>query len=106
EIQEAYHKVEAIAEGKLLSMLPPELASEFTPMISNQDPEIHAIVKAADKLSAYIKCIEEVKAGNHEFRMAKEQIYEGLKENSLPSLRYFLEHFMGDFELTLDELQQ
>ena len=68
------------------------------------DPEIHVLVKAADKLSAYLKCVEELKAGNLEFKKAKEQTYAALLENRTPALGYFMEHFLDGFELTLDEL--
>ena len=73
--------------------------------MKEQDPEIRAVVKAADKLSAYLKCVEELKAGNNEFRLAREQTWEALMDNPLPALQYFIEHFLPSFELTLDELQ-
>ncbi|MBO5918299.1 MAG: 5'-deoxynucleotidase, partial [Oscillospiraceae bacterium] len=63
DIQAAYKQVESMAEQKLLSMLPEELHGDFDPIVSISDPDIHALVKAADKLSAYLKCVEEVKAG-------------------------------------------
>ncbi len=69
------------------------------------DPEVRALVKAADKLSAYLKCVEELKAGNNEFKKAKEQTLAALEENTLPALQYFMEEFLPGFELTLDELQ-
>ena len=93
-----------MAERKLLSMLPPDLRPDFEDAVTIPDPEIHAIVKAADKLSAYLKCVEELKAGNSEFRKAKEQTYAALCRNRSPALNYFLEHFLDGFELTLDEL--
>ena len=68
------------------------------------DEETRAVVKAADKLCAYIKCLEEGKAGNQEFQKAKENIEGALLENPLPEVRYFMEHFMESFSLTLDEL--
>ncbi len=64
----------------------------------------HELVKAADKLSAYIKCVEERKAGNKEFLSAERQTRAALEANPLPELAYFLEHFMPAFELDLDEL--
>lgn len=106
EIQKAYQSVEEMAEGKLLSMLPDSMQELFQPVLSNQDENITAIVKAADRLSAYIKCVEEVKAGNSEFTRAKEDIYQTLQASDLPSLQYFLEHLLPDFHLTLDELQK
>ena len=104
EIRDAYKMVEAVAEQKLLSMLPDELRPAYEEIITIPDPEIHALVKAADKLSAYLKCVEELKAGNLEFKKAKEQTYAALCQNTIPSLNYFMEHFLSGFELTLDEL--
>jgi len=104
DIQAAYKQVEAVAEQKLLSMLPEELRRDFDQAVTIPDPEVHAIVKAADKLSAYIKCVEELKAGNTEFKKAKEQTYAALCQNPIPALKYFMEHFLDGFELTLDEL--
>ena len=104
DIQSAYKDVEAVAERKLLSMLPPDLRPDFEEAITIQSPEIRAVVKAADKLSAYLKCVEELKAGNTEFKKAKEQTYATLCKNPSPALNYFMEHFLDGFELTLDEL--
>ena len=104
DIQSAYKAVEAVAERKLLSMLPPDLRPDFEPAVTIPDPHIRALVKAADKLSAYLKCVEELKAGNAEFKKAREQTYAALKENPLPALQYFMDHFLDGFELTLDEL--
>ena len=104
DIQAAYKAVEAVAEQKLLSMLPEDLRPDFADVLTICDPETHALVKAADKLSAYLKCVEELKAGNDEFKKAKEQTYAALRENPTPALGYFMEHFLSGFELTLDEL--
>ena len=104
DIRKAYKAVEAVAEQKLLSMLPEELRGDFVDAVTIPDPEIHALVKAADKLSAYLKCVEELKAGNTEFKKAKEQTYAALCQNPIPALRHFMEHFLDGFELTLDEL--
>ena len=103
-IQSAYQQVEAVAEQKLLSMLPEELRPAYEDAITIPDPEVKALVKAADKLDAYLKCVEELKAGNAEFRKAKEQTYAALCQNPIPALRYVMEHFLADFSLTLDEL--
>ena len=104
-IRSAYKDVEAVAEGKLLRMLPPELQGVYEPILTEADPEIRRVVKAADKLSAYIKCVEELKAGNNEFRKAAAQTRRALEEYGLPEVAYFLETFMDSFSLTLDELQ-
>ena len=103
-IQSAYQQVEAVAEQKLLSMLPEELRPAYEDAITIPDPEVKALVKAADKLDAYLKCVEELKAGNAEFRKAKEQTYAALCQNPIPALQYFMEHFLEGFSLTLDEL--
>lgn len=104
-IREAYHQVEEVAADKLLGMLPGELRGAYEPLLREADPEIRRIVKAADKLSAYIKCLEELKAGNTEFRLAAEQTRQALEASPLPEVGYFMEHFLPAFELTLDELQ-
>ena len=105
-LRDSYQQVEAAAADRLLSMLSPELRPEFEPYLRESDPEIHAYVKAADKLSAYLKCVEEVKAGNSEFRLAKEQTWAALMDKPLPALQYFIDQFLPSFELTLDELQK
>ena len=104
DIQLAYKQVEAVAEAKLLSMLPEDLRPAYEEAITIVDPEVKALVKAADKLDAYLKCVEEVKAGNAEFKKAKEQTYVALCQNPIPALQYFMEHFLEGFSLTLDEL--
>ena len=105
EISSAYKQVEALACGKLLETLPEELRPAFEPLLTGETRTgLHDIVKAADKLSAYIKCIEERKAGNNEFCSAEKQIRGMLDESPLPEVAYFMEHFIPAFELTLDEL--
>ena len=105
DIQRAYKDIEAVAERKLLSMLPEDLRADYDEVITIPDPEIRALVKAADKLSAYIKCVEELKAGNNEFREAAAQTRKSLEAYELPEVVYFLETFMDSFALTLDELK-
>ena len=104
-IRAAYKDVEAVASRKLLDLLPPELQNAYRPLLLEEDPEIRRVVKAADKLSAYIKCVEELKAGNHEFREAAAQTRRALESYDLPEVAYFLETFMDSFSLTLDELK-
>lgn len=104
EIMQAYKQVEEIANEKLINTLPKELRDAFSVYMHEDDAEIKAIVKAADKLSAYIKCIEERKAGNNEFLSAEKQTRAKLDESDMPELKYFLENFIPAFELTLDEL--
>ena len=105
DIRNAYKQVEAVAERKLLKMLPAELQPVYAPILTLEGGEVEQLVKAADKLSAYIKCVEELKAGNNEFREAAAQTLRSLETYDLPEVRYFLETFMGSFSLTLDELK-
>ena len=104
-IRKAYKDVEAVAEQKLLAMLPEELQGVYAPVITGPGGEVEELVKAADKLSAYIKCVEELKAGNNEFREAAAQTRKALEEYELPEVRYFMDTFMDSFSLTLDELK-
>ena len=104
-INAAYKEVEDIACRKLLATLPEELRGAFRPLINGEtEARCHDLVKAADKLSAYIKCIEERRAGNDEFLSAEKQTREILVQSPLPEVKYFMEHFIPAFELTLDEL--
>ena len=104
-IRSAYRDVERVAETKLLEMLPEELRAAYAPVLTEVDAETERLVKAADKLSAHIKCLEELKAGNAEFRDAAAQTLEVLEGCGLPEVRYFLETFLPSFSLTLDELK-
>ena len=104
-IKTAYKEIEAVAEKKLLHMLPEELQEVYAPILTISDEETEQLVKAADKLSAYIKCVEELKAGNTEFRDAAAQTRQALEGYHLPEVAYFLEVFMDSFALTLDELK-
>ncbi len=105
DIQRAYQSVEAMAEEKLCAMLPTQLQEVFRPVLSCDDDKIREIVKAADKLSAHLKCVEEVKAGNSEFISAKKQTLLALEECKLACVAYFIEHILPEFTLTLDQLQ-
>ena len=105
EIMGAYKQVEALACEKLLATLPDELRGSFEPFLSGECEErCRDLVKAADKLSAYIKCIEERKTGNDEFISAEKQTKKTLEECGLAEVRYFMEKFIPAFEKTLDEL--
>ena len=105
DIRDAYKNVERVAERKLLDMLPPELRPAYEDLLRPADPEVETLVKAADKLAAHIKCLEELKAGNDEFRRAAQQTAAALDEMDLPELGYFREHFLASYSLTLDELE-
>lgn len=104
EIKKAYKQVERVSGEKLLDMLPESLRGSYTHLILEDDPQTLPIVKAADKLSAYIKCVEELKAGNQEFDSAARQTYQALQDMQLPELDYFMEHFLPAFSLNLDQL--
>lgn len=105
EIRDAYKQVEQLACDKLLATLPDELRGAFDDVMDGERAaRCHDLVKAADKLSAYIKCIEERKAGNDEFLSAEKQTRAILENCGLREVRYFLDHFIPAFELTLDEL--
>jgi 5'-deoxynucleotidase len=106
EIKTAYKQIERVAEEKLLVMLPPEIKGEYESLILGRedDKEIYAIVKAADKICAYLKCVEEMSAGNKEFEKAQKTIRTAIKKLDMPEVKYFMDTFVPSFELTLDEL--
>ena len=105
EIRDAYKQVEALACRKLLDTLPETLRPAYEELLSGETQErLHELVKAADKLSAYIKCIAERRAGNDDFLSAERQTRKLLEDSGLPEVDYFLKHFIPAFELTLDEL--
>lgn len=105
-IAEEYKKIELAAEQKLLSMLPEEFHQDYAPLLDSHciDPGDYHIVKQADSLCAYLKCLEELNAGNHEFAQAKKRLEETLAARETPEMRYFLETFAQSFTLTLDEI--
>ena len=104
-IRSAYDEVETVAVEKLLSALPDVLRPAYQSLLTApQRPEEYELVKAADRLSAYIKCVEERKAGNLEFSSAELGSRRKLEALALPEVDYFLEHFMPAFEKNLDEL--
>ncbi len=106
EIKASYGHVEDIAREKLLSMLPPELEQIYRPLINAETSSREArYVKAADKLCAYIKCVEELTAGNREFEKAEKAIKKELDSyDDLPALKWFMDNCMEGFAKTLDEL--
>lgn len=105
EIKRAYKQVEHVSADKLLAMLPPALRESYDPLVHESDETVLPIVKAADKLSAHIKCIEELKAGNAEFESAAAQTRAALDALHLPELDWFLAHCMDAFSKNLDELE-
>ena len=106
EIRKAYKQIEGISEQSLLSMLPEDLREEYEPLVCEEksDKELLPFVKAADKLSALIKCICEIRMGNREFSKAERTIKEALLNMQLPALEVFMEEFLPSYDLTLDEL--
>ncbi len=105
EIKSAYKDLEKNACERILNMLPEDLKDEYKQYVMpDSDCEEYKIVKCADRLAAYLKCVEEVKAGNSEFKKAKSSIGSELKSLKQPEVVYFLKEFAPSYELTLDEL--
>lgn len=105
EINDQYKKIEKVANKKLLSMLPDELKPEYKNLLTHYDESAEwKIVKAADKISAYLKCVEELKAGNREFSKAKRAIEKEIRKLQFPEVNYFMKTFAPSFNLSLDEL--
>lgn len=104
-IKEVYKDIEHIAGERLLEMLPDEFKGDYIPMFEKQteDKELWVLVKAADKISALIKCIEEHRMGNLEFEKALEAQERLIDEIPLDEVKYFKEHFLNGYYLTLDE---
>ena len=101
-----YEKLEQLAVGKIADTLPGELRGEIAPYLSpDKASEEYRFVKAADKLSAYLKCLEELRSGNKEFVQAEKIIRASLHERKMRAVEYFFEHFVPAFSLTLDELE-
>ncbi len=106
-LRDAYKQLEAVACDKLLSMLPNDLQPAYQPYYTNVDQNSleYTIVKAADKLSALIKCIEELSQGNHDFSQARASTEQAVRQMHLPAADCFLDEFIPTFSLTLDEQQ-
>lgn len=104
EIKEAYKQVERVAGNRLLDMLPPQLRASYEHLVLEDEEDVLPFVKAADKLSAHIKCLEEQKAGNTEFDTAAKQTWESMKAMNRPELDWFLANCLGAFALNLDQL--
>ena len=104
DIRQSYKRVEAEAARRLLATLPGDLAQALAPSCFEADPLVARIVKAADKLSALVKCVEELKMGNDDFARAKQAQLEALHAMEMPSVERFLQEFLPAYELTLDEL--
>lgn len=104
-IRNAYKEVEAVAKDELLSGIPEEMRAVYDPLLldTEEEAELWHFVKAADKLSAYIKCIEEMRMGNMDFEKAGESIKEIIEGMGIPEVNFFMEKFIPAYMLTLDE---
>ena len=106
DFKQSFHELEDKARRKLLAMLPPELAREYEPLFFFDDQEEYVhLVKAADRIAALTKCIEEGKSGNREFRRAEAEHFEQLSASKQPEVIYFLEKLLPGYRLSLDELK-
>ena len=104
EIFDAYKKIEGLASERLGALLPEELRPAYEDVLGEGEGGVRELVKAADKLAAYIKCVEELEAGNVEFRSAAKQTRAALDALGLPEIDYFIKTFMPAFGMTLDEI--
>lgn len=105
EIKSVYKEIESVAANRLLSMLPDDYKAEYDSLLNHRDDdkELWKLVKAADKISALIKCVEENRMGNREFDIALESQEKKIAEIEMPEVKYFSEHFLKSYYLTLDE---
>lgn len=103
-LRTSYAQVESLAAQRLAAMLPGDMQAAFAPYLTQENDEAHRLVKAADRISAYVKCMEEQRAGNREFDAAGEKILQSIREIDLPEVRDFMAEFVPSFNVTLDEL--
>ena len=111
ELKTAYKEVEAQAAQNILALLPAELTEDYRELLRPEMPdekrkEVHRLVKAADRISAYLKCLMEEKAANDEFRSAKETIEKSIHALECEEAEYFLLHFVPPYGMTLDEISK
>ena len=104
ELRDAYRRLEDLSADRLLALLPEDLQPAFVPYMKQESGYEHTLVKAADRISAFIKCMEEQRAGNREFDYAAENVRKSIAAIDLPEVRDFLEQFLPAFDMTLDEL--
>ena len=104
ELRSAYRRLEDVSAERLLALLPQDLQPAFAPCLKQEKGYDRDVVKAADRISAYIKCLEEKRAGNREFDYAAENVRKSLEGIELPEVHDFLREFLPAFEMTLDEL--
>ena len=108
EIEAEYKKIEAIAENRLLEMVPEEFKQEYASLLTSKhaDIEYKVLVKSADTICAYLKCLEEDRAGNSEFNTARKRLEQSLSNNPDPAVQYFIDCFVPSFKLNLDDINQ
>ncbi|WP_394392832.1 5'-deoxynucleotidase [Shewanella woodyi] len=108
EIEAEYKKIEAIAEHRLLEMVPEEFQQEYQPLLSSEhaDTEYKLLVKSADTICAFLKCLEEIRAGNNEFNTARKRLIESLDKNPDPAVKYFVDCYVPSFKLSLDDINK
>ncbi|MCE5343999.1 MAG: 5'-deoxynucleotidase [Eubacteriales bacterium] len=107
EIKSAYKRIEAMASEQLLTMLPADLRAAYAPyLLPDEQAYAWKLVKAADRICAYIKCIEENNLGNREFDQARTSVLESIRQSDLPEVAEFMKEFVPSFELSLDELSR
>ncbi len=106
EIETSYRRIETVAREKLLGMVPDTLREDYAALFRQESASAveQELVKTADKLCAYMKCLEEVTAGNREFGEAEKALWQTIEATELPEVRYFVRTFVPSFRLTLDEL--
>ena len=105
-MRENYKLIEKKAVDSLLAHLPTDMAELYRPIIDGEDNPLYRLVKAADKICAYIKCVDEEKSGNTEFASAKASTLEQISALDMPEVSYFMEHFLPSFSLSLDDMQK
>lgn len=106
DINTAYKRLEGLATNKLLASLPAELREEYEPfVVADVNSPEYAIMKRADRIAAYVKCVEELKAGNKEFKKAKDSIEKDVRGSKEEEVKYFIENVLPVYEKTLDELE-
>ena len=105
-MREAFGAIEHRAETELLALLPDDLRADFAPCIQESawSEEMKEIIKAADRISAWLKCLAEIQAGNKEFEPAAATIHRRIRQDALPEVLYFLEVFAPSYQRPLDHL--
>ena len=103
EIRNSYKEIELNAAKRLINSLPDDLKGSYEALLLPKDEEIEKYIKAADKISAIIKCVEEKKSGNREFLSAEKTLRETVASLNMPEAEIFMEEFLPSFELSLDE---